>query len=71
MKDDLNTLIMRARLRRERRLAPVVAAQGWFPNAALWNKLDLVHEATYLIDRLEARRSTLEDTAAEEQHGYR
>ena len=63
--EDFDTILVRARLRRERRLAPVVAAQGWFPTADLWTKLDLVHEATYLIDRLERVQRDREDAAAE------
>lgn len=65
--DDLDATILRARLRRERRLVPVIRAQGAFPTPAVWRTLDLVHEATYLVDRLESRRSDIEDAAAEAQ----
>lgn len=61
--EDMDTILMRARLRRERRLVPVTAAMGWFPTPAMWRKLDLVHEATHLVDRLESRRSDIEDAA--------
>lgn len=69
--EDLGVTILRARLRRERRLAPVMQAQGGFPTPSLWRTLDLVHEATYLVDRLESRRSDIEDAAAERTaYGY-
>ena len=65
--DDLNALLAAARIRRERRLREVVRHQVGFPSPATWRALDLVHEATHLIDRLESRRSDIEDAAAEAQ----
>ena len=65
MKRDLDYVLLRARLRRERRLRIVMAYTNGFPTTATWRALDLVHEATHLIDRLESRRSDIEDAAAE------
>ena len=67
MKRDLDDTLMRARLRRERRLRIVMSYMGAFPSPQTWRALDLVHEATHLIDRLESRRSAVEDAAAERQ----
>ena len=67
MKRDLDDTLMRARLRRERRLRIVMSYMGAFPSPQTWRALDLVHEATHLIDRLESRRSDIEDAAAEAQ----
>lgn len=63
--EDIDNLIMAARLRRERRLRVVMGFAGAFPTPATWRTLDLVHEATRLIDRLERRRADMEDAAAE------
>ena len=64
---DLDYTLLRARLRRERRLRIVMSYMGAFPSPQTWRALDLVHESTHLIDRLESRRSDIEDAAAEAQ----
>lgn len=58
MNERIRIIVKRADARRDRRLRAVRTAQEGFPNAALWRSLDLVHEATYLIDRLERRQET-------------
>ena len=58
---DVDEILLRAKLRRERRLAAVMRAQGAFPTPETWRTLDLVHEATHLIDRLERIRGAMED----------
>ena len=63
--EELEEIILRAQLRRERRLRVVMQAQGYFPNAATWRTLDLVHEATRLIDKLEDRAADAADHDAE------
>lgn len=62
---DIDYTLLRARLRRERRLRIVMSYMGAFPSPQTWRALDLVHEATHLIDRLERVRSDREDAAAE------
>lgn len=59
--DDIGEILLRAKLRRERRLLAVMRAQGAFPTPETWRTLDLVHEATHLIDRLEGIRDAMED----------
>lgn len=64
--DDIDLTIMQARLRRERRLRAVMAhTRTGYLGPTTWQKLDLVHEATRLINHLEAKRSAMEDAAAE------
>jgi hypothetical protein len=69
--DEIEDVLLRARLRRERRLTAVMRARGAFPTPATWRTLDLVHEATGLIDRLEDRAAAIADhdlSRAEDQH---
>jgi len=56
MSDDIDALLVTAWLRRERRLAAFAALRDGFPTPAYWRALDLVHEASRLIDSLERRR---------------
>ena len=69
--DEIEDTLLRARLRRERRLAAVMRATRSFPTPATWRTLDLVHEATNLIDRLEDRADAIADhelSRAQDQH---
>lgn len=65
--EDYAAILARAEQRRERRMVEVGRLTGWFPTPELWRTLDLAHEATYLIDRLESRREAAHDSAAEAQ----
>jgi hypothetical protein len=69
--DEIEDVLLRARLRRERRLAAVMALRDGFPRPAVWRALDLVHEATRLIDNLDTHAAAIADielSRAQDQH---
>lgn len=63
--EDMADTWLRARLRRERRLRAYMAVKDW-PTKAMWRALDLLHEATNLVDKLEEKMADTQDRAAEQ-----
>lgn len=63
--EDVADTWLRARLRRERRLRAYMAVKDW-PTHAMWRALDLLHEATNLVDKLEEKMADTQDRAAEQ-----
>jgi hypothetical protein len=63
--EDMEAILYAAHVRRDRRLREVMRMQGGFPTPEIWRTLDLAHEATYLIDRLEKRVVEMYESEAE------
>lgn len=63
--EDMDAIVMAARLRSDRRLRAVRARGGYFPNPEDLDLLDRATESIGLINRLEERREDIADAWAE------